>query len=183
MVGTIARPNLLRSWWSQARPAERDSVRSGQANRRGSLDAIVRSNPSRRPALRSTATESSSWKGWRKSPRRTCDAAIPAGADKAPTSPRALCAFDMATGQELWRTAELGPSQDALWTAGGVILATVPENHGTTGSLGSTGPGLTPRFRPSTAACSGRRIVRDVHRSSSAIRSIWPRLTTFTQAN
>jgi len=142
VVGTIARPNIMRSWWSQARPEnvvvfvldkQSGKLRWSYRPKRpiSSTGIVIAGN---RMFLAEGLAEIVA-----KNSRR----GTPVGKERDQEDPRALLALDMDTGEQLWRTENLGPSQDSLWTAGGVILATVPENHGNTGSLGSKRPGLS----------------------------------------
>ena len=136
VVGTLGKPNVQRSWWSRAYPANRllfaldkatgkprwtcepasaiDSSAVAIAGERlflidGLAELELLSNPRRRP----------------KAKPRTLYRSPPSA------HPRVLKALALASGKELWQTREVGPGQNSLWVAGGVVLATIPISTGT----------------------------------------------------
>lgn len=57
--------------------------------------------------------------------------------------PRVLKALELGTGRELWRTEKVGASQNNLWAANGVILATTPLTTGKPVRLKAKGAALS----------------------------------------
>lgn len=139
VVGALGQPNVQRSWWSMAHPANRllfalDKA-TGKPNWTYQSESAVDSNAiaiegdrlfliDGLPAVEIMTRPKGGAKAKAKFKARTVYRA------ESSTESRVLKALDVRSGTELWRTSEIGGSQNSLYVANGVVLATVPIWHG-----------------------------------------------------
>jgi outer membrane protein assembly factor BamB len=139
VVGTVGRPNIRRSWWSMAHPAnellfvldkatgkplwtyEPESAVDSNAiaideGRLFLIDGLAPAEVFPR-ALR---------RGAKPAPKKQKPVFTLSGASHA----RSLKAFELSSGSPLWQTADIGPRQNSLCVDDGVVLATTPIWHG-----------------------------------------------------
>ena len=151
VVGTLGQPNVRRSWWSMAHPANRllfvldkatgetrwtykaqSAVDSNaiaiEGNRLFLIDGLAAADVFPRAVRRGVRLPQ------RKNPKPVFS--LP-GASHA----RALKAFDLASGSPVWETSDVGPRQNSLCVDDGVILATTPIWHGLRAK--QEGPGVS----------------------------------------
>ena len=150
VVGTLGRPNIRRSWWSMAHPANRllfvlDKA-TGEPLWTYEGESAVDSNAIAIDDGRLFLIDGLA-------PAEVFPRAVRRGAKPAPkrrkpvfTLPgashtRALKAFELSSGSPLWRTTDIGPMQNSLCVADGVVLATPPIWHGMRAK--QEGPGVS----------------------------------------
>ena len=160
IVGTLGQPNIRRSWWSMAHPANqllfvldkatgeplwsyeaKSAIDSSAIAVRGQrlflIDGLAAAEVfSRSPRRGETSTRQSS------KPRFS----LPGASHR-----RVLKALDLSTGAIVWETTEIGPRQNSLCVDDGVVLATTPVWHGLRAK--QEGPGVS-----AFAAEDGRRL-------------------------
>jgi len=139
VVGTLGRPNVRRSWWSMAHPANRllfvlDKA-TGKPRWTYRAKSAVDSNAiaiegKRLVLIDGLAPADVFRRSWRRGKRVPRKNAKPAFSLPGAPHPRSLKAFDLASGTLLWETREVGPRQNSLCVAEGVVLATTPIWHG-----------------------------------------------------
>ena len=150
VVGTLGQPNVRRSWWSMAHPANRLlfvldkatgdtrwTYRAGSAidsnaiavegERLLLIDGLAPADVFRRAVRRGKRLP-------HKNPK-------PVFTLPGAPHPRALKAFNLASGSLVWETPEIGPRQNSLCVDDGVILATTPIWHGMRAK--QEGPGVS----------------------------------------
>ncbi len=153
ILGTYGRPNIRRTWWSQAYPE--NSVLFALDKQTGTLawqyepvntidSAAIAVDGDRLFLIDGTADFELHTRP-RRRPSQPKDVKLPQSRlllriDGAKQG-RLLKALDLATGRELWQTAAIGAGQRSLWAARGVVLATPSVSHGD--RLKYSGPGLT----------------------------------------
>ncbi len=140
VVGTYGKPNIKRLWWSQAHPANALLFVLDKASGdprwtyepRGAIDSSAIAVEGDKLLLIDGLPDAEFYT----QPRRP--KAKPRTVYRYPKSehPRLLKALDLHSGEELWRTEEVGPGQNSLWASGGVVLATIPSDGANT--LGSS---------------------------------------------
>jgi outer membrane protein assembly factor BamB len=150
VVGTWGRPNIRRSWWSMAHPAnpllfvldkatgrtlwtyEAQSAVDSNAiaideGRLFLIDGLAPADVFRRPVRR----------GEKPAPKRRKPVFRLPGAPHA----RTLKAFELSSGSLAWQTTEIGPRQNSLCVDDGVVVATTPIWHGLRAE--QEGPGVS----------------------------------------
>ena len=150
VVGTLGQPNIRRSWWSMAHPANRllfvlDKA-TGETLWTYEAESAVDSNAIAIDDGRLFLIDGLA-------PADVFPRAIRRGAKPAPkrSKPlfslpgaphtRALKAFELSSGSLLWRTTDIGPRQNSLCVDDGVVVATTPIWHGLRAK--QEGPGVS----------------------------------------
>jgi len=154
IVGTLGQPNIRRSWWSMAHPANRllfvldkatgklrwsyqpkSAIDSNaiaiESDRLYLIDGLAPADVFAR-ARRGVQPKP---KVKPKKPPKTIFS-LPGA-----SHPRVLKSLDLQSGRELWATPEIGDRQNSLHVAGGVILTSIPIWHGLRAK--AVGPGLS----------------------------------------
>jgi len=125
VVGALGRPNIRRSWWSMAHPANR------------LLFVLDKATGKLRWTYRPQSAFDSNGIAIEGDQLFLIDGLAPVDVlrrdDKkqafgipGASHPRALVAVDMRSGKPLWKSKELGARHNWLYVAGGVILTTDP---------------------------------------------------------
>jgi len=154
VVGAIGQPNIRRSWWSMAHPANRllfvldkttgkvrwtyeseSAIDSNaiviQGDRLYLIDGLAPADVF--PRFR---------RGVKSAPKRIPQSKErPVFSLRGASHDRALKALDLRSGEELWATPNIGARQNSLYVANGVILATIPVWHGLRAT--TEGPGVS----------------------------------------
>lgn len=154
VVGAIGRPNIRRSWWSMAHPANRllfvlDKA-TGQVRWTYESESAIDSNAiaiqGNRVYLIDGLAPADVFprfrRGVKSAPKRK------PGAKQKPifslpgaSHDRVLTALDLRSGKQLWATPNIGARQNSLYVASGVALATIPVWHGLRPTV--EGPGVS----------------------------------------
>jgi outer membrane protein assembly factor BamB len=150
VVGTLGHPNVRRSWWSMAHPANRllfvlEKI-SGETRWTYQAQSAVDSNAiaidgDRLYLIDGLAAADVFPRAVRRGespPRRNSKPVF-----SLPGAPhaRTLKAFDLSTGTLVWETPDIGSRQNSLCVADGVVLATTPIWHGLRAKR--EGPGIS----------------------------------------
>ena len=150
VVGTLGRPNIRRSWWSMAHPANRwlfvlDKA-TGKALWTYKPESAVDSNAIAIDDGRLFLIDGLA-------PADVFPRAVRRGAKPAPKRQkpvfslpgaphtRALKAFELSSGSLVWQTTDIGPRQNSLCVDDGVVVATTPIWHGLRAK--QEGPGVS----------------------------------------
>jgi len=154
VVGTIGQPNIRRSWWSMAHPANRLlfvlDKETGQVRwtyeSKSAIDSNAIAIQGDRLYLIDGLAPADVFprfrRGVKSAPKRK-----PGTKEKSVFSlpgashVRTLKALDLQSGKQLWATPNIGARQNSLYAANGVILATIPVWHGLRATL--EGPGVS----------------------------------------
>ncbi len=118
IVGAVGRPNIKHEWWSKAYPASR------------LLFALEKEGGKPRWTFRAEDAIDSDAIAIEGGRVFLIDglARYPAAKGRKPResrAPRRLVALDLETGRVAWKTGEVVPTQNSLWAAEGVVVATV----------------------------------------------------------
>ncbi len=131
VVGSVGLPNVRPSWWSHAHPANglvfvQDKT-TGKTRWTYQPENAIDSNAIAIEGDRLFLIDGLAPVDIFTRPRRgsKVKSRLVYRLPGAP-GPRVLKAFDLQTGKELWRSAEIGARQNSLYAANGVVLATVP---------------------------------------------------------
>ena len=136
VVGALGQPNIRRSWWSMAHPANRLLFVLDKATGKlrwtyrpqSAIDSKAIAIEAGRLFLIDGLAAADVYPNLRrrvgKQPARK---AKPKPRFQVPGSPpHVLVALDMRTGKQLWSSSELGPRQNSLYAARGVVLSADP---------------------------------------------------------
>lgn len=135
VIGSVGLPNVRPSWWSHAHPANGlifalDKT-TGQAKWTHQPESAVDSNAIAIEEDRLFLIDGLAPVDIFTRPRRGSKAkSRPLYRVPGATHQRVLKALDLRSGEELWRSTEIGARQNSLYVANAVILSTVPTWHG-----------------------------------------------------
>ncbi len=154
VVGAIGQPNIRRSWWSMAHPANRllfvlDKA-TGKVQWTYESESAIDSNAiaiqDDRLYLIDGLAPADVFPRFRRSAKPA-----PKGKPRPKERPvfslpgashdRVLKALDLRSGKQLWATPSIGARQNSLYVDNGVILATIPVWHGLRPT--AQGPGVS----------------------------------------
>lgn len=154
VVGTLGQPNVRRSWWSMAHPANRllfvldkatgklrwsyqsqSAIDSNAIAIEGDWLCLIDGLAPVDVFARARRGVPAKTKGKPKKPPKSIFS-LPGS-----PHPRVLKALALQSGKQLWDTSEIGDRQNSLYAANGVILTSIPIWHGLNAK--SVGPGLS----------------------------------------
>ena len=119
VIGTIGRPNVQEWWWSKAYPANHVIF----ALDKGSGEPVWVYRPEQE--VDSNAIAISDGRVFLIEGRPRYDVLFPRRKQGEDLPPRCLLALDLETGDILWQTEEVADTQNTLWVADGVLMATM----------------------------------------------------------
>jgi len=154
IVGTLGQPNIRRSWWSMAHPANRLMFVLDKATgkprwsyqSKSAVDSNAIAIEGERlyliDGLAPADVFARARRGLAGKPKpRPKRETKPIFSLPGASHPRVLKSLDLQSGKEIWTTPEIGERQNSLYVANGVILTSIPIWHGLRAK--AVGPGLS----------------------------------------